>query len=332
MAYIAYGRHLQNLDNNTSQVETNKTASNMIRSAIQVDDISFLENDADPECFYSVYGDRLFQPIHNSGIHSYAGQKIGSGESGSGGIPAISGLHIETTDNRGVGLFSSFTGTIQDLLVTGPRVLGDGSNVGVLVGASSGKTQISHVQVFLSTLLGDLDRAGTAGEVAKVKPWLQGRNAGGLIGTAGSNGELTITGSVGMLPQNPQALFVKSSVRADLLEILPKSERKSERLAQVVSLCKLAELLDADMLVILTSVDKVCLSFGKDEETKLDTLTVSEAKQFLADGEFEAGTMAPKIEAAIDFIGESAIRSVLITKLNKDSNEISGGMGTLIKK
>ena len=57
-------------------------------------------------------------------------------------------------------------------------------------------------------------------------------------------GELTITGSVGMLPQNPQALFVKSTVREDLLEILPKTERKSDRLAQVVSLCKLAELLD----------------------------------------------------------------------------------------
>ncbi len=57
-------------------------------------------------------------------------------------------------------------------------------------------------------------------------------------------GELTISGSVGMLPQNPQALFVKSTVREDLLEILPKSERKSERLAQVISLCKLAELLD----------------------------------------------------------------------------------------
>ena len=47
-----------------------------------------------------------------------------------------------------------------------------------------------------------------------------------------------------MLPQNPQALFVKSTVREDLLEILPKAERKSERLAQVVSLCKLTELLD----------------------------------------------------------------------------------------
>ena len=57
-------------------------------------------------------------------------------------------------------------------------------------------------------------------------------------------GELTITGSVGMLPQNPQALFVKSTVREDLLEILPKAERNSERLSQVVSLCALGELLD----------------------------------------------------------------------------------------
>ena len=57
-------------------------------------------------------------------------------------------------------------------------------------------------------------------------------------------GELTITGSVGLLPQNPQALFVKPTVREDLLEILPKAERKSERLSQVVGLCKLNDLLD----------------------------------------------------------------------------------------
>ena len=95
---------------------------------------------------------------------------------------------------------------------------------------------------------------------------------------------------------------------------------------------KLAEELDADMLVILTSVDKVCLNFGKEDEIKLDTLSVADAKKYLAEGQFEEGTMAPKIEAAIDFIGESAIRSVLITKLNKDDAEIFGGMGTLIKK
>lgn len=95
---------------------------------------------------------------------------------------------------------------------------------------------------------------------------------------------------------------------------------------------KLAELLDADMLVILTSVDKVCLNYGKEDEVKLDTLSLADAKKYLAAGEFGEGTMAPKIEAAIDFIGESAIRSVLVTKLNKEAREITGGMGTLIKK
>ena len=95
---------------------------------------------------------------------------------------------------------------------------------------------------------------------------------------------------------------------------------------------KLAEKLDADMLVILPSVDKVCLNFGKEDEVKLDTLSLADAKKYLEAGEFGEGTMAPKIEAAIDFIGESAIRSVLITKLNKDSSELTGGMGTLIKK
>ena len=95
---------------------------------------------------------------------------------------------------------------------------------------------------------------------------------------------------------------------------------------------KLAQLLDADMLVILTSVDKVCLNFEKEDEKALDTMTVAQAKEYLAEGQFGEGTMAPKIEAAIDFIGESAIRSVLITKLNKEGTELTGGMGTLIKK
>lgn len=95
---------------------------------------------------------------------------------------------------------------------------------------------------------------------------------------------------------------------------------------------RLAELVDADMLVILTSVDKVCVNYGKADEIPLDTMTLDEAKRYLEAGEFEEGTMAPKIEAAIDFIGESAIKSVLITKLNKEGTQVSGGMGTLIKK
>ena len=95
---------------------------------------------------------------------------------------------------------------------------------------------------------------------------------------------------------------------------------------------KLADTLDADRLVILTSVDKVCLNYGKEDEKPRDTMTVDEAKKYLAAGEFDEGTMAPKIEAAIDFIGDSAIRSVLITKLNKEGKTVSGGMVTLITK
>ncbi|MCR5678555.1 MAG: carbamate kinase [Agathobacter sp.] len=95
---------------------------------------------------------------------------------------------------------------------------------------------------------------------------------------------------------------------------------------------KLAELLDADMLVILTGVDKVCLNYGTDDQVELDTLNLADAQKYLDEGEFHEGTMAPKIEAAIGFIGESAIRSTLITKLNKNGAQLTGGMGTLIKK
>ena len=95
---------------------------------------------------------------------------------------------------------------------------------------------------------------------------------------------------------------------------------------------KLAELIDADELVILTSVEKVCLNYGKENEKPLESMTVAEAKQYIADGQFEEGTMLPKIEAAIDFIGNSAVRNVLITKLNPNQEAGSKISGTRIHK
>lgn len=95
---------------------------------------------------------------------------------------------------------------------------------------------------------------------------------------------------------------------------------------------KLAELLDADMLVILTSVDNVCLNYGTENEKPLTAMTVAEAKEYIAEGQFGENDMLPKIQAAIDFIGDSAIKSVLITKLNKDGTYVSGGPGTMITK
>ena len=95
---------------------------------------------------------------------------------------------------------------------------------------------------------------------------------------------------------------------------------------------KLADLVDADTLVILTGVEKVCLNYGKDNEEPIDTMTVAEAKKYMEEGQFEEGTMRPKIEAAIEFIGNSAIRNVLITKLEEGHDGVNGSKGTLIHK
>lgn len=95
---------------------------------------------------------------------------------------------------------------------------------------------------------------------------------------------------------------------------------------------KLADLLDADMLVILTGVEKVCLDYGKDTERPLERMSVADAVQYIKEGHFGAGTMLPKIEAAIEFIGNSAVRTALITRLDKTREGLDGQTGTTIHK
>lgn len=75
----------------------------------------------------------------------------------------------------------------------------------------------------------------------------------------------------------------------------------------------LARELRADMLVILTGVEKVALNFGKPDQRDLDVLSVGEAKTYLAQGEFAPGSMGPKIEAAIEFL-EAGGQEVVITR------------------
>jgi carbamate kinase len=95
---------------------------------------------------------------------------------------------------------------------------------------------------------------------------------------------------------------------------------------------RLADMLDADMMVILTGVSKVCLDFGKENEKPLDYITVRQAREYMEQGQFGAGTMLPKIQAAVDYIGDSAIRKVLITKLSAEHVSLGGEMGTMIGK
>lgn len=95
---------------------------------------------------------------------------------------------------------------------------------------------------------------------------------------------------------------------------------------------KLAEMLDADMFVILTGEEKVCLNYGKPDQKALDVLTVQEAVSYIEEGQFEEGTILPKIQAAISFIGNSAVKTALVTKLDKSKEAMEGLTGTVIRK
>ena len=92
----------------------------------------------------------------------------------------------------------------------------------------------------------------------------------------------------------------------------------------------LAQKLDAEYLVILTAVEKVAIHFGKPDQQWLSELTVEEAKKYMAEGEFPAGSMLPKIEAAVQFAESKKGRKTLITQLEKAAEGIEGRTGTVI--
>ena len=95
---------------------------------------------------------------------------------------------------------------------------------------------------------------------------------------------------------------------------------------------KLAELLDADLLVILTAVEKVAVNFGKPDQRGLDVLTPAEAREYIAQGQFAPGSMLPKVEAAVQFAESKPGRTALITLLEKARDGIEGRTGTRISQ
>ena len=91
----------------------------------------------------------------------------------------------------------------------------------------------------------------------------------------------------------------------------------------------LAENLGADLFVILTSVDRVYLNFGRPDQVPAERLGVSEARRHLRDGQFPAGSMGPKMETAVDFV-EKTGKEVLITSVEKLKDALSGKAGTRV--
>ncbi|WP_066174841.1 carbamate kinase [Bacillus marinisedimentorum] len=95
---------------------------------------------------------------------------------------------------------------------------------------------------------------------------------------------------------------------------------------------KLAELVEADMLLILTAVDQVSIHFNKPDQEGLDDISPEQIRRYIDDGEFAPGSMLPKVEAAVKFAESRPGREAVITSLDKAYEALYGLAGTRIMK
>lgn len=94
----------------------------------------------------------------------------------------------------------------------------------------------------------------------------------------------------------------------------------------------LAKEVNADVLMILTSVDNVTIDYGKPSERPIAFMSIEEAKAYADEGQFEFASMLPKIEASIDFITHGKNRTAVITSLALAKKSLTGKAGTTIKE
>ncbi len=95
---------------------------------------------------------------------------------------------------------------------------------------------------------------------------------------------------------------------------------------------KIAEILDADYLIILTAVERVAINFGKPNQEELNKITLAEAEKYIKEGHFAPGSMLPKVNAAMKFAASKDGRKSLITALESAREGIEGKTGTLVVK
>ena len=94
---------------------------------------------------------------------------------------------------------------------------------------------------------------------------------------------------------------------------------------------KLADLIDADYLVILTAVDNVYINYRRDNEKKLDKVSTSELENFLNEGHFAKGSMYPKVQACLNFVKSGKNKTAIIASLDNAKEAFKLKAGTIIR-
>lgn len=136
------------------------------------------------------------------------------------------------------------------------------------------------------------------------------------IKTLIDNGDIVITVGGGGIPVIEEGKELKG-----IAAVIDK-DLASEQLAQDI---------DADILIMLTAVERVAINFGKPDQKNLDKVSIEEMKQYTKEGHFAPGSMLPKVLAAIRFAQSKAGRKTIITSLEKVNDSLKGLSGTIIE-
>lgn len=94
---------------------------------------------------------------------------------------------------------------------------------------------------------------------------------------------------------------------------------------------KLAELVQADILLILTGVDNVYVNYNKPDQEKLEEVTIAQLEKWISEEQFAPGSMLPKVEAAIEFVSKQPHGKAIITSLENIENFLNGGSATVVQ-
>ena len=170
-AVIKYGRHLQNLEENSGLNRGTDSKTPAITAAMQERDIQFKSDENDS--WGVLYPTQNFVPLVNPKINSYHSE-IGSY------CPVIYDLTVDTTDTTGdAGLFETFAGELKNIRLADAQIKGSG-NVGGLVGKLNGTTTIDGCQVYLKNVK---DKNIPGDEIFTKHTRIDGKVAGGLVGS-----------------------------------------------------------------------------------------------------------------------------------------------------
>lgn len=94
----------------------------------------------------------------------------------------------------------------------------------------------------------------------------------------------------------------------------------------------LAQSLGAEMLVILTAVNRVCVNYNKPNQIELSSMTIEDANGYIQEGQFAPGSMLPKVQACLSFVNNTDNSVALITSLERAKDALLGNTGTIITK